>query len=110
LAGAALDFESHVGKRCLLVGDAGGFVSAFSNEGLYPALRSGWRAAEVAAAALRAPLLQDELAGFGNVWRSDLAEYLRMPNTDLGLLLPMVFTNAQMSRRIARAFFLGQAF
>ncbi len=110
LAGAALDFESHVGKRCLLVGDAGGFVSAFSNEGLYPALRSGWRAAEVAATALRAPLLQDELAGFGNVWRSDLAEYLRMPNTDLGLLLPMVFTNAQMSRRIARAFFLGQAF
>lgn len=110
LAGAALEFESHVAKRCLLVGDAGGFVSAFSNEGLYPALRSGWRAAEVAATALRAPLLQDELAGFGSLWRSDLAEYLRMPNTDLGLLLPMVFTNAQMSRRIARAFFLGQAF
>lgn len=110
LAGAALDYDAHVGKRCLLVGEAGGFVSAFSNEGLYPALRSGWLAAEVAAAALRAPVLQDELAGFGSVWRADLAEYLRMPNTDLGLLLPMVFTNAQMSRRIARAFFLGQAF
>ena len=45
IAGAALESESHVGKRCLLVGDAGGFVAAFSNEGLYPAhcVPAGWR-------------------------------------------------------------------
>jgi menaquinone-9 beta-reductase len=110
LAGAALESESHVGKRCLLVGDAGGFVAAFSNEGLYPALRSGWLAAQTAARALAAPVLQDELASFSADWRTDLAEYLRMPNTDLGLLLPMVFGNPQMSSRVARAFLLGQAF
>lgn len=110
LAGVALDLETHIGKRCLLVGDAGGFVTAFSNEGIYPALRSGVLAAEVAARALKAAVFQDELASFSAQWRADLADYLRMPNTDLGLLLPMVFTNPQMSRRLARAFLLGQAF
>jgi flavin-dependent dehydrogenase len=110
LAGLALELESHVGKRCLVVGEAGGFVSAFSNEGLYPALRSGWLAAQTAARALSAPVLQDELATFSADWRADLADYLRMPNTDLGLLLPMVFSNLEMSRRMGRAFLLGQAF
>ncbi|MCK4342904.1 MAG: hypothetical protein KAY37_14415, partial [Phycisphaerae bacterium] len=110
LAGVALEMESHVSKRCLLIGDAGGFVAAFSNEGLYPALRSGRLGAETVAGALVAPVLQDELATFSSTWRADLAEYLRMPNTDLGLLLPMVFNNPQMSRRVARAFLLGQAF
>ncbi|TWT43617.1 2-octaprenyl-6-methoxyphenyl hydroxylase [Phycisphaerae bacterium RAS1] len=110
VAGAALDIESHVGKRTLLIGDAGGFVSAFSHEGVYPAMKSGWIAAQVAARALQAPLLQDELAGFGAAWRVELAEYLRMPNTDLSLLAPLVFSNAQMSKRVAAAFLLGQGF
>lgn len=110
LAGTALEMESHVSKRSLLIGDAGGFVASFSNEGIYPALRSGWLAAQTAADALAAPIPQDELAFFSTRWREDLAEYLRMPNTDLGLLLPMVFKNPRMSRRLARAFLLGQAF
>ncbi len=110
LAGAALEMETHVGKRCLLVGDAGGYVSAFSSEGLYPALRSGVLAADAVDRALAAAVLQDELAAFSTAWRSDLADYLRMPNTDLSLLLPMVFKNQQMSSRVARAFLLGHAF
>lgn len=109
-AGAALDTESHVGKRTLLIGDAGGFVSGFSNEGIYPAMKSGWLAAETAARALAAPVPQDELATFGSVWRAEIAEYLRLPNTDLSLLLPLVFSNAQMSKRVARAFLLGAKF
>ncbi len=109
-AGAALDTESHVGKRTLLIGDAGGFVSGFSNEGIYPGMKSGWLAAETAARALAAPVPQDELATFGAVWRAEIAEYLRLPNTDLSLLLPLVFNNAQMSKRVARAFLLGAKF
>lgn len=109
-AGAALDLETHVGKRCLLVGDAGGFVGAFSHEGIFPALRSGGLAAEVIAAAAPAHVPQDELARFSEAWRTQLADYLRMPNTDLSLLMPLIFSNAQMSRRVARAFLLGQAF
>jgi len=108
--GMGLDMEAHVGKRCLLIGQAGGFAAAFSNEEIYPAMRSGWIAAETALRALSAPVLQDELASFGTAWRSELAEYLRMPNTDLSLLVPLVFNNEQMSRRVARAFLLGQPF
>jgi flavin-dependent dehydrogenase len=109
-AGAALDMDSHVGKRCLLIGEAGGFVAAFSNEGVYPAMKSGWIAAETAARALKAPLLQDELTSFHSAWRSELADYLRRPNTDLSLLMPLIFSNPQMSGRVARAFLLGQKF
>ena len=108
--GAALDIESHVGKRCILIGDAGGFVATFSGEGIFPALRSGEIAAEVACKAIKSRWVQDELAGFGDAWRSQLADYLRMPNTDLSLLMPLVFSNAQMSARVARAFLLGQQF
>lgn len=109
-AGVALDMDTHVGKRCLLIGDAGGFVASLSNEGLYPAMRSGQIAAEVALEALRAPVCQDALAEFGPRWRAELADYLRMPNTDLALLMPLVFRNPQMSHRVARAFLLGQQF
>ncbi len=109
-AGVGLGMDTHVGKRCLLIGDAGGFVTAFSNEGIYPAMRSGEIAAEVAASAVAARVPQDELARFDGAWRSGLAEYLRMPNTDLSLLLPLVFGNEQMARRVARAFLLGRAF
>lgn len=108
--GIALDMDTHVGKRCLLIGDAGGFVAAFSNEGIYPAMRSGWIAAAAALQALQADVLQDELASFGVAWRRELADYLRMPNTDLSLLVPLIFNNEQMSRRVARAFLLGQPF
>ena len=109
-AGLALDIDTHVGKRCMLIGDAGGFVSAFSNEGLYPAMRSGCIAAETCLDALKAPLPQDALADFGVRWRTDLADYLRMPNTDLALLMPLVFNNPQMSLRVGLAFLLGQQF
>jgi flavin-dependent dehydrogenase len=108
--GIALDMDTHVGKRCLLIGEAGGFVAAFSNEGIYPGMRSGWIAADAALRALAAPVVQDELASFGVAWRQELADYLRMPNTDLSLLVPLVFNNERMSRRVARAFLLGQAF
>jgi hypothetical protein len=107
-SGIALDMDTHVGKRCLLIGDAGGFIAAFSGEGIHPAMRSGWIAAQTALRALAAPVLQDELATFGAAWRGEMADYLRMPNTDLGLLMPLVFNNDQMARRVAQAFLLGQ--
>jgi flavin-dependent dehydrogenase len=107
----ALDMHSHVGKRTLLVGEAGGFVAAFNNDRLYAAMRSGRLAAEAAERALKSDLPQDELAGFEAAWRTELADYLRMPSTDLSLLMPLVFNqNLQMSQRVARAFLLGEKF
>lgn len=110
VAGAALDMESHVGKRSLLAGEAGGFVASFSHDRLFPGLRSGWLAAEAAVRAIEAPVLQDELVTFSSTWRAELADYMRMPNTDLSLLMPLVFNNPQMSARVARAFLLGEGF
>lgn len=107
-SGAALDLDSHVGKHCLLVGAAGGFVTSFSNEGIYPGMKSGMIAAQAVFDALRARHVQDELASFDARWRAELADYLRPPNTDLSLLMPLVFGNPQMSGRVARAFLLGQ--
>jgi flavin-dependent dehydrogenase len=109
-AGVALEFESHVGKRCILVGQAGGFAAALSGEGLYPSMQSAVLAAETVERALAAEVFQDELATFSATWRSRLADYLRLPNTDLGLLLPMVFKNEQIAARVARALPLGQPF
>jgi flavin-dependent dehydrogenase len=110
VAGLAVDMDTHVGKRCLLIGDAGGFVASFSGEGIYPAMKSGWIAGQVAARAVAAPVMQDELSSFSAAWRAELADYLRMPNIDLTLLVPLIFTNPQMSRRVARAFLLGRSF
>ncbi|MCA9243866.1 MAG: FAD-dependent oxidoreductase [Phycisphaerales bacterium] len=109
-AGLALDLDTHIGKRSLLIGDAGGFVAAFSGEGLYPGMWSGARAAEIALDALAEPVPQDAMQRYSVEWRAALADYLRMPNTDLSLLMPLVFGNEQMTARVARAFVYGQPF
>ena len=37
-----------------------------------------------------------------------MADFLRPPNTDLKLLLPLIFTNQPMADRMAAAFFGGE--
>jgi hypothetical protein len=37
-----------------------------------------------------------------------MAEYLRPPNADLHFLLPLVFSNEQMAKRLAAAFWRGE--
>ena len=108
--GVALDLETHVAKRALVIGQAGGFQALLSAEDLYPGLRSASIAADVAHAALDAAVPQEILSGYGVAWRGELAGYLRLPNADLSLLLPLVFKNENMSRRIGRAFLLGRDF
>jgi flavin-dependent dehydrogenase len=113
-ASAALDMETHVAKHTLVIGDAGGFVSAASNEGLYPAMWSARIAAEVMDAALRAAKkrapTQDELMTFNSKWRVEMADYLRAPHTDIQFLLPLIFSNQPMADRMAAAFFSGEKF
>lgn len=106
-AGWALDMDTHVAKHTLLVGDAGGFVSAASNEGLYPAMWSARIAAEVIDKALQSPYSQDELMSFDSQWRMQIADHLRSPHTDIRFLLPLIFTNQAMADRMAGAFFFG---
>ena len=101
--------DTHVAKRTLVIGDAGGFVSAASGEGIYPAMWSGQIAARVAAGALDADSTQDALFEFNKQWRTAMAEYLQPPNTDTQYLLPLIFSNQPMADRMGAAFFLGEA-
>ncbi len=107
-AAAALDMDSHVRKHTLLAGDAGGFVSAVSNEGIYPAMWSGRLAAEVLEIAVTSKHSQDALIGFDASWRVEMADYLRSPHTDVRFLLPLIFANQPMADRMGAAFFHGE--
>jgi geranylgeranyl reductase family protein len=114
-AGAALEFENHVGKRVILIGDAGGFASSASGEGIYPALLSAAVAAKcilkaVAAdrAGHKAIHCQDELQTFKHLWRQHLAAYLQMPNVNVTFLLPLIYTNQEIADRFGRAFLFGE--
>lgn len=111
-ASAALDMETHVAKHGLVFGDAGGFVAAVSNEGIYPAMWSAQIAAGVFERALQADVRgtpsQDELMRFDSEWRMHMADYLRSPHTDIQFLLPLIFSNQAMADRMASAFFSGE--
>lgn len=104
---AALEFDSHVGKHALVIGEAGGFVAGMSNEGVYPAMWSAKIAAEVMDEALSAESSQDHLMQFDTRWRTVMADYLRSPQTELQFLLPLIFSKEPMAVRMANAFFLG---
>lgn len=105
----ALEMETHVGKHTLLIGEAGGFVAAISNEGVVPAMWSASIAAKVVTTALKSPQSQDKLMTFDTRWRLEMAEYLRSPNTDMQFLVPLIFSNQPMADRMAAAFFRGDS-
>jgi flavin-dependent dehydrogenase len=107
-AGQAIDMEAHVGKRSLLVGEAGGFVTAVSYEGIYPAMWSASIAAGVLIDAAGSDTPQDVLGQYDHRWRLVMADYLRMPNADVEFLLPLIFSNQQIADRMAAAFLTGQ--
>ena len=107
-AGIALEMDTHVAKHTLIIGEAGGFVGAASNEGIYPAMWSAQLAAEVVHEALDSKHSQDVLMQFDSRWRMSMAEYLRPPNTDIQFLLPLIFSNQPMANRMGAAFFAGE--
>ena len=109
-AGGAIEYEGHVGKRVLLIGDAGGFVSAASGEGIYPAMLSARVAATCLDQALRAAQPQDVLMDFKFAWRQAFAEYIQMPNANLALLLPLIYDNQELCNRLAQCYLFGKNF
>lgn len=107
-AGAAVELETHVAKRAILIGRAGGFVAAVSSLDAYPEMWSAQLAADIAAQALNSDNPQDELGRFDAAWRTGMARHLQPPNADLQFLLPLVFSNSQMADRLAQAILTGQ--
>ena len=105
---SALEMDSLVDKGTLRIGDAGGFVSFASMEGIYPAMWSAKLAVDALAEAVRASQPQDALQDYDRRWRTAMAEYLRPPDIETPFLLPLVFSNRQMAARLAAAFWRGQ--
>jgi len=106
--GAALEMETHLAKRTLLVGTAGGFAADLSGQTLDPTVRSARVAADVAGRALRSTGVQDALADYKKRWRDPLADRIRHTGTSLKMLMPMVLSNRTMTRRFARALLYGE--
>ncbi len=109
-AGVALKAKSLVSKRALLIGDAGGFVSSASGEGIYPGMISAKIAAAVALKALSSSDPAAELSGYDAAWRPRLEKYLAMPNVNLQMMLPMIFSDQRVTAKFARAFLFGEKF
>ena len=107
-AGAALEMETHVAKRCLLAGTAGGFADSITGQTLLPSIKSALLAAKIAVSALSSPDPQTTLMGYKTLWRKALADYLRPPNTSLQMLLPLLFANQRIVTRFTRALLFGE--
>lgn len=76
-AGAVNHGHSLVRGRVMLIGDAAGFVSGTTGEGIYPAMLSARVAAEVIAEALRDKNPQEHLALFEPRWRQLFGSYIK---------------------------------
>jgi geranylgeranyl reductase family protein len=60
-------------ERVLLIGDAGGFVNAFTAEGIYFAMVTGEHAAEAAALAIeRNDFSENQLQGYEAAWKKEV--------------------------------------
>jgi len=107
-SGVALELETHVAKRCLLAGTAGGFADSITGHTLTPSVRSALLAADVALGAADSDEAQDVLMRFKNSWRKSLANYLCPPNTSLQMLLPLLFANRRIVSKFTRALLYGE--
>jgi geranylgeranyl reductase family protein len=105
---------SLVRGRVLLIGDAAGFVSGSTGEGIYPGMVSAEVAAEVIHRALRGASPVPALEHYNQAWRRELGDYVkRLPGgqnegktpgrIDMNFRVPLV------SRIAGRAFLYGEA-
>jgi flavin-dependent dehydrogenase len=107
-AGAALEVENHIAKRCILAGTAGGFAESITGQTIAPSVRSSILAAQAAEAALKGKNLQEGLVRFRDAWRKSLASCLRPPATSLAMLLPLLFVNQRIANRFTRSLLYGE--
>jgi flavin-dependent dehydrogenase len=106
LAGALS--QEGVANRTLLIGPAGGFYTACT-EDIYPNCWSAVYAVEVAKKALKEKHLQDALQPYRQRWGATLGDYLRGPQQNLRFLLPLVYRNGMMTARLTEAILLGRS-
>ncbi len=81
--GAVYRLNAVTRGRVILIGDAGGFVSGSTGEGIYPAMVSAEVACNVIQQALSSGTVEAKLTEFNQAWRPALASYLKhLPGGD----------------------------
>jgi hypothetical protein len=106
-AGLAMELETHVAKRCLLAGTAGGFAEIVLGQTILPSVRSALLAADTAAAALKDKHTQEALGKFKTSWRDSLGSWFRPLPTPLHMLLPMLPANKKLAAKLAAQILRG---
>jgi flavin-dependent dehydrogenase len=98
----------------VLIGDAAGFVSGSTGEGIYPGMVSAEVACGVIRRALETRSVERTLEGFNQEWRAELGEYVkRLPGGEqTGKTrgrLEMIFRSSLLARLAGRVFLYGES-
>jgi geranylgeranyl reductase family protein len=99
--------------RVMLVGDAAGFVSGSTGEGIYPAMVSAEVAVGLIHEAMKGPSPAAVLEGYNAKWRLELGDYVkRLPGGDregqTRGRIEMIFKVPLVPRIAGRAFLYGE--
>jgi geranylgeranyl reductase family protein len=99
--------------RVILIGDAAGFVSGSTGEGIYPGMVSAEVAAETIHQALANGPVESTLAHFNLAWRGELGEYVkRLPGgseeSKTRGRIDLIFRSSLVCRMAGRIFLYGE--
>jgi geranylgeranyl reductase family protein len=112
--GGVYRIPSLVCGRIMLIGDAAGFVSGSTGEGIYPAMVSAEVAVGMIHQALQGPSPASVLGGYNDRWRAELGDYVkRLPGGEREAetrgRLEMIFKFPLVPRIAGRAFLYGES-
>jgi geranylgeranyl reductase family protein len=112
-AGAVYAMPTLTRGRVMLIGDAGGFVSGSTGEGIYPAMVSAQVARDVIERALADSCVERGLAEFNQAWRAELGGYVkRLPGgqqeSSTRSRLELIFRSSMVARMAGRIFLYGE--
>ena len=110
-AGAIHTMPSLTRGRTMLIGDAAGFVSGSTGEGIYPGMVSGALAADVVHEAFKKGTA--DISAFNNRWRDELGVFLRsLPGGDQKKStvsrIDLIFKSRLISAIAGRIFLYGE--
>jgi geranylgeranyl reductase family protein len=100
-------------RRVVLIGDAAGFVSGATGEGIYPGMVSAEVAARVIDKALQDGAVEQVLEQFNQAWRPELASYVRrLPGGNVESStrnrIDLIFRSSFVARMAGRIFLYGE--
>jgi geranylgeranyl reductase family protein len=110
-AGAVHRMNTLTRNRTILIGDAAGFVSGSTGEGIYPGMVSGAIAADVVHDALSKG--SSDVSSFNERWRAELGGYLRsLPGgeqkTSTVSRIDLIFRSRLVAAMAGRIFLYGE--